>query len=569
MTILKNVPLIFLIVFPFIYLLASDPLDYVAIRKHYEDLQKNDVRAIPYINEYIKKAKQESNFPKLVQGYRDAVLFNPSEHQKMVYADSTIYAALRSKDNDLISIAYLGKGIIYYFNFKKFKPALDEYVKAFQYSKNTKDEYLRHKVIYHLGVVKSYLGYYEEAIEHFKDCIEFFEQKTKDDLHPNLLYNNRKGYFNSLHQITICYGNLQQYSKADSLVSVGLSGTGESNDFLLEKSYFLKSRAILHFYRDNYEGAIVDFNQSLPSLIKAGDFEWISIIYFYLGRSYLTYDKKKAIQNFQKVDSIFTTHHFVVPSIRSNYEYLINYYKKEKDIAKELYYTNQLLKVDRLISKDFTYLSSTIHKEYDRQSLLDEKKYLEQTNYNRAILTITFLILAFIFLFLFILHYRKERNIKIQYKVLQERFNTIDTVNMVQEESAIFSVEPKKTVLNAEISQELAEKLISFENNNEFTQKGLNQNKLAAKLKTNTSYLSTFINETKGMNFNRYLGELRINYITRLLYSDKKYLNYTIEALAEECGISTRQSFSDVFFEINGIRPKDFIKKRKEELALS
>lgn len=566
MTIVKSMFIASFILLSSYYLYAGEKNEYADIRKNYENLIRNDVRAIPYINEYIKKAKKEADFPKLVQGYRDAVLYNPSEYMKLAYADSTIYAALRSKDNDLITYAYLGKGIVYYFSFKKFKPALDQYVKAYRYSKNTKNEYLKYKVIYHLGVVKSYLGYYEEAIEHFNECVAFFEPKTKDNLHPNILYDHQRGYLNSLHQITICYGNLQQYSKADSIVTVALSNIGDNKDFLLEKSYFFKSKGILKFYQDNYEGAIVDFHQSLPEIIKTGDFEWVSIIYFYLGKCYLKYDTEKSIRSFQKVDSIFNIHHFVVPRIRSNYEYLINYYKKKKDLGKQLYYTNQLLKADSLISKDFTYLSSKIHKEYDRQSLLDEKKYLLQTNYNRALLTITFSVLTFIFLLLFILHYRKERNSTIKYKLLQEKFNAANSDEKGKEKYIMPVSVSKKMILSVEIIKELTEKLNAFEKNNEFIQKGLTQRKLALKLKTNTYYLSTFINETKGINFNRYIGEMRIHYITVLLYSHKKYLNYTIEALAEECGISTRQSFSDLFFEFNGMRPKDFIRKRKEEV---
>lgn len=572
MTTLKNISIIFFIFLSITCLFASENPSYMEIRKDYEDMKKNDVRAIPYVNAYIKKARKELNFPKLVQGYRDAVLFNPSEYKKLIYSDSMIYAALKSKDNDLISISYLGKGIVYYSNFKKFKPALDEYVKAYQYSKNTKDEYLQHKVIYHLGMVKSYLGYYEDAIEHFKDCIEFFENKTKDKLHPNEIYNNRRGYLNSLHQLTICYGNLLQYSKADSTTIVGLSVIDQfdhSNDFLLEKSYFLKSKGVLQFYQNNYAGAIADFNQALPAIIEVSDFEWMSIIYFYLGRSYLKYDSEKAITNFKKVDSIFQKNHFVVPRIRSNYEYLINYYKKNKDIENELYYTKQLLKADSLISKDFTYLASKIHKEYDRQSLLDEKKRLEQSNWRRAILTIAFFVLSFIFLFLFIMHYRKKRKIELKYKELLEKLSSSDVLNNTHPQVVVQEFEPKKMILTFEITNELTQKLDLFEKNHEYIQKGLSQNKLASRLKTNTYYLSTFINESKGMNFNRYISELRISYITRLLYSDKKYLKYTIEALAGECGIATRQSFSDLFFDINGIRPKDFIRKRKEEIDSS
>ncbi|MGE4513382.1 MAG: helix-turn-helix domain-containing protein [Chryseobacterium sp.] len=83
---------------------------------------------------------------------------------------------------------------------------------------------------------------------------------------------------------------------------------------------------------------------------------------------------------------------------------------------------------------------------------------------------------------------------------------------------------------------------------------------------TNSNYLSQVINEYKGGNFNKYLSQLRINYITNLLFEDRKYLKYNIETLAKECGIASRQNFSDLFYEINGIRPTDFIKKRMQEI---
>lgn len=549
-------------------MLASDPPTYVEIRRHYENLQKNDVRALPNVNRYIAKAKKESNYTQLVQGYRDAVLFNASEYKKLSYSDSMIGAALQSRNKDLVSVSYLGKGIIYYYNFKKFKPALDEYVKAYQYSKSSNDEYLKHKVIYHLGMVKNYLGYYEDAIVHFKECSKFFDKKSKEKLHPNEIYNNRKGYINSLHQLTICYGNTLQYTKVDSIISLALAQIDQGNitrDFRTERNYFIKSRGILNFYQHNYEGAVADLKQSLPAMIDANDYEWMAIINFYLGRSYLMLDDEKAIGNFEKVDSLFTRHHFVVPRIRSNYEYLIDHYKKKRDLDRQLYYTKQLLKADSLISKDFTYLSLKIHKEYDRQALLDEKRVLERANLTKSLLLLMLFILISFVLILFYLFYRRKRNIEMKYKALQDRFFSNNLPKETPAKTVVHVIDPPK-IISDEIANNLIEKLKVFEESNLFIKQGLTENKLAGQLKTNTNYLSKVINQTKGMNFKRYIADLRIKYITKLLYTQKKYLNYTIESLAGECGFATRQSFSDQFFEINGIRPKDFIKRRKDEV---
>ncbi|WP_228373937.1 helix-turn-helix domain-containing protein [Epilithonimonas tenax] len=85
-------------------------------------------------------------------------------------------------------------------------------------------------------------------------------------------------------------------------------------------------------------------------------------------------------------------------------------------------------------------------------------------------------------------------------------------------------------------------------------------------LHTNKYYLSQYINDVKGINFSKYLSTLRINYITRLMYENPYYLQIKVQGLADECGIASRQNFSDLFQEINGIRPTDFIKQRKAEM---
>ncbi len=47
---------------------------------------------------------------------------------------------------------------------------------------------------------------------------------------------------------------------------------------------------------------------------------------------------------------------------------------------------------------------------------------------------------------------------------------------------------------------------------------------------------------------------------------NKLYRQYKVENLAHECGMSSRQLFSTHFYEINGIRPIEFIKNRKKEI---
>lgn len=86
---------------------------------------------------------------------------------------------------------------------------------------------------------------------------------------------------------------------------------------------------------------------------------------------------------------------------------------------------------------------------------------------------------------------------------------------------------------------------------------------MAKNLNTNTSYLSSIINQKKGKTFKQYITELRITYLIKLLNSDAKFKKYTIKALGQEIGYTNASAFSRAFKNYNGITPSEFIKTIK------
>ncbi len=557
--------IIFLVIFK-LFFSQEGYSDYYKLRVKYENFEENNTEAFPFIQPYINKAKREKNYDKLVQGYKDGVFYASSNEKKLIYADSTIWAAKLSGDRDLISTAYLEKGVVYYYHYKRFQAALNEYLKAYEYSKNTKNDFLKYQNLYHIGVVKSYLGYYEEASKLFEQCIDYYNPKSKSGLHPNEVYNNKKGYLNSLHQLIICYRNLKKPDQATLAIETGLEEAGSDSDYEQEKGYFLLSKGILEYDDSEYLAATEYLKESIPPIKKSGDFARLSVDYFYVGKSYAGLkNNAESISYFKKVDSIFQKHQFILPELRENYEILIKHYKKEGDQGQQLYFTSQLLKADSIISRDFIYLSNKIHKEFDTKTLLEEKSKLEKANsWGRSII-VGLILLAVLLAILLIIRYRREKDVQRKYIILEEKFSLQQ--NLIFEKSLVpIETEEKKTGLDENKVEELLRKLKIFEDKKEYTQKGLTINKLAGQMGTNSNYLSQVINDCKGMNFNKYLSELRINYITRQLFENKEYLKYRIETLAKECGIASRQNFSDLFYEINGIRPTDFIRKRRQEL---
>ncbi len=118
---------------------------------------------------------------------------------------------------------------------------------------------------------------------------------------------------------------------------------------------------------------------------------------------------------------------------------------------------------------------------------------------------------------------------------------------------------PKSLNIPKETENALVQKLRQFENSKQFTKQDMSLAMLASHFDTNTKYLSEIINTHKDKNFNSYINELRINYITDKLKNNSTYLQYKISYLAEESGFSSHSSFATVFKAVTGIPPTIFI----------
>ncbi len=531
------------------------------LRKKYTKYGENDEAAFKYLQPFIDKAQREKNYYQLSRGYIDAVYF--SQNNKITYADSAISAAMLTKKEDFIARSYLAKGSIYYFNYKQYQKALNEYLLAHKYAKKIDDKYLKNRIDYQLAVAKGYLGYNQEAILLLDNCINYFENEfKKKGSHPNVIFNHQKGYLNSIHQSINFHYNLGDNVIVDSLIQVGLNHTPSSQEFILEQSYFYKWRGIQSYNDKNYTDAIYFLKKSLDEVNRVNDFTQASIINFYIGKSLIEQGNKESGYIYlNKIDSIFNENYFILPELRKAYEILINYHKDNNNLEKQLYYTNQLLKADEFFISDFRYLSQKITKEYDTSKLHQEKEILLSKNkvsVNALIISALFIIILSTLLYI---QYKRGQIVKNNY---------INLIKKIEENSiAEFKPENKpfqNSLQGSHLSKEILQKLAFFESKEKFLDSELTQTKLASLLKTNTTYLSQIINEYKGMNFSQYINTLRINYITKLLYRDKGYLNHSIEALAEKSGFSSRQVFSNVFYKVNHMRPKDFILRRKKEL---
>lgn len=551
------------------------------LRLKVSDLGSANSEALPVIKKYLAEAKRQKNYSYVADAYDDLSANLKDPAIKLKYADSAIHAAKMSRNSFTLGTKYLAKGSILYFQFRSYQDALNNFLNAKKYLSNpedTTDQYYQFKNLYFIGATKAYLGQYNEALVVFRQCLNFYKPAAYSIDHPNNLYNFRKGYLNCLIQYAFCYQNLGNYAEAKNLIREALENL-PPKEFENELSYLQQLQGMAFYKKSLYGAALKNFSESSRKLASEGDFGRLQINNLYTAKSYAEMrDTPEAVQYFQKNDSIFVKHNFLFPQAREGYEFLIKYFAKQGDKDRQLYYTNQLLKADRILERDFKVLSARIHKEYDTAELTAQRDRLQSRTSSLGRWLFGFGALAILFFGLFLHRRSNEQKLKHQYTALEQRFHTFSEKTTFPETTEPSS-EPQTGNPNLQSEPireakpnlqnkdwQLLAHLQAFEAGNSFTRKGLTVAQLAQEFGVSASDLSRVINEHKGTNFSRYLRGLRIAYITKLLFTERKYLEYKIEALASECGIASRQNFSDLFTEVNGMRPKDFIALRRKEL---
>jgi AraC-like DNA-binding protein len=98
-----------------------------------------------------------------------------------------------------------------------------------------------------------------------------------------------------------------------------------------------------------------------------------------------------------------------------------------------------------------------------------------------------------------------------------------------------------------------------FKNNKPFLRAEYTLDQLVTDLKVPRYTLSAFINREYNMGFREFLNRHRVEYMIAHL-NKPEWEQFTLEAIAEECGFSSRTSFIKNFKEITGQTPSAYIK---------
>ncbi|SCY96364.1 hypothetical protein SAMN02927903_03122 [Flavobacterium caeni] len=513
----------------------------------FEEDEQSDASKI-YGIAYLKKAKSENNWKHILNAYK-IILHQSEKRNRIYYADSMIYAAKHTQENDLIGSAYLTKGIVYY-DMTDYNNALDNYLIANNHLIGTADKYLEHKTKYNIAQIKYYLGYYDDAASLFKESAAYF--KNEDDI----------PYLSSLHSLALCYSRLEKFGQCTITNDFGIKEASRL-EYYEAIPRFVNSEGINQFFRKNYSISIGKLNETLPSFIKNKDFAGETVTCFYLGKNYWALNQReKAMQYFLKVNKAFIERNYIYPYLRESFEITIDYYKSENDLQAQLKYIDQLLLADKYLTNNYKYLYGRIHKEYDTKKLLHAKGEIEKSLRFEKQQNIIFIILIAILLAWLGYMIYKSRENKRKFKRLMER--KAQQVKLTAE-AKLKNTDTLK--MNPEVKASILKHLDNFESSEKFLEKGITLPKLAKKFNSNIVYVSKVISHSRLKKSTDYINDLKIDWIIIQLRENSKFRNYTNKALGEEAGFSTTQHFTRAFYKNTGISPTFFIQELKRTIA--
>ncbi len=500
-----------------------------------------------YLEAFLAKAKAAKDWELIVNGYKNYADY-ADEKMAIAYADSMVYAAKQSQDDKLIGSSYLSKGIAYY-ALKRHELALENYLLAKPYIEKSEDDYLRYKLTYSIAHEKYYLGKNEEAIQLLTSCLQYFKD------------TNPRAYLNTLHSLGLVYNKAGDYGKSMEMVNLGNRATETFGNHSMD-AYFLHLKGLNEYFRRNYASAIKYLKKAIPEIGDNKDHGNIAVANFYIGKS--LWDLKRyneSLPYLKQVDKALIDNGYIRPDLRESFELLIGYYKDKRELKKVLYYVDQLLAADSILTITHDKLYDNIHVNYDTAELRQEKenieKQLSQELADKRLLIFGSVCLAVIIVVLSVTLYRHRRRNRIFRELMENKKPVAKPVTDAPRELNI----PKETV------DKILIRLEKWKQAQRFLEPNITRASMAVYLETNVHYVSDVILHHYGKSFTEYINDLKIDYIIEQLKTDKHKRMFTHEALAKEAGFKTTQSFVTAFKARAGISPNFFSAKIRKEMA--
>ena len=144
---------------------------------------------------------------------------------------------------------------------------------------------------------------------------------------------------------------------------------------------------------------------------------------------------------------------------------------------------------------------------------------------------------------------------------IQQREQSVEQPEVISEQQSSTVEEKYKTNrLTEEECKELHKKLVAYvEKEKPYINPDLKMGDLASALDTSSHSLSYLLNQYLNQSYYDFINEYRVTQFKKMV-ADSQYSRYTLTALAELCGFSSRASFFRSFKKSTGVTPNEYIR---------
>ena len=509
------------------------------------------------------------------------------------YFDKAIQKA-NAIDNEKLEMVFKINKANYLFNEFDFQEALTLYEECVILSKKLNDINAYNYISIKKGSIAYELERYQEALKIYKENLskKGFDNVSKLDIKLGLVKT---------------YINLNKQDSAYVFIKSGIEESRKSN-LKEHEIHFLAQLGLIYIDKKDFQNAKITFEKALIIAQEIESNNLITEINIRISKLYsLQKDYDKAITLLQSIIKDETKKDIPAESLSEIYYLLAENYKFIENYSESNYYYGQFIEKSKKIGEKRIEAIDHLHKIDITESL---ERETEQKNQKWILLGVTsFLLLLFIGFFI---RRRKEgiqNQVKFEELLLkiqnfenqnakatnEIQHNNTAINNNERTESEAFEEESETELISNSIvtiddsvndeviaenietnieeainnnfiikdttRAEILDKLIKLEEKKLFLRQDFTLHNVAKRLKTNTAYLSKIVNSELDKNFSSYVNELRINYIIIELKNNAKLRSYSINAIAEEIGYKSPESFTKYFKVATGISPSIYIKK--------
>jgi AraC-like DNA-binding protein len=381
------------------------------------------------------------------------------------------------------------------------------------------------------GLIKQGYEYLEKALE----FSEMIEQQTVSTQLQGQIYQEKGYYAQEENDIE----NAIRFFRASDTILLNLPDSPHKATFRAQSNERIGAN---YLKLQMLDSAKLHYITALELENIASEEETVMKGFIYKGLGEIAIsnnNEKDAFEFLSKAKEIAESSNFL--ELRTAvYFAMMEFYKFIGDIENYTFYNEKYLDIINIKSKK--------DREYANKVVAKADKKLEQALFSRNAVSVILVVLVLLVIVLGMFYFMRKR--KKESATQQEA---------VQENKATSEDLSSKEYIPKETMDRILRELEALEQQDFFLQSDVTLSVLASKLNVNSRYVSYVINNLKGVGFNSYINEIRVNRSIADLKKNPELWTYKIAYLAEKYGFSSHSKYTAAFRAVTGITPSLYI----------